>query len=184
MLINRISPIHNRKKIQGNHELAVLNEFINWFNSQSHEEFKIIERPDPPDAIIKGKDRIEWLEHTVAYRSPEEAQEELSLVTPGEKPSHRKEHPIIDPDERIAAVVVNNLHFKLKKDSYKTVYEKYGQGTLILSERDPLFCSETLDNIKTALISYFFVGDRGYFKQAYLCIRSNGSYYFEDIYKK
>ena len=176
--------MHNRKKIQGNHELAVLNEFINWLNSQSHGEFKIIERPDPPDAIIKGNGRIEWLEHTDAYRSPEEAQEERSLMTSGEKPFHWKEHSIISPDERIAAIVVNNLYSKLQKDSYKTVYEKYGQGTLILSERDPLFCLNTLDNIKTALSSYFFVGDRGYFKQVYLCIRSNGGYFFEEIYKK
>ena len=176
--------MHNRKEIQDNHELAALNEFINWLNSQSHEEFKIIERPDPPDAIIKGNGRIEWLEQTDAYRSPEEAQEERSLVTPGEKSFHRKEQPIVSPDERIAAVVLNNLHSKLKKDSYKTVYEKYGQGTLIISERDPLFCLDTLGNIKTALSSYFFVGDRGYFKQAYLCIRSNGGYFFEEIYKK
>ena len=176
--------MHNRKKIQDNHELAVLNEFINWLNSQSHQEFKIIERPDPPDAIIKGNSRIEWLGHTDAYRSPEEAQEERSRVTLGEKPYHRKEHPIIGSDERIAAVVVNSLHSKLQKDSYKTVYEKYGQGTLIVSERDQLFCLDTLDNIKTALSSYFFAGDRGYFKQAYLCIRSNGGYFFEEIYKK
>ena len=176
--------MHNRKKIQDNHELAVLNEFINWLNSQSHGEFKIIGRPDPPDAIIKGNGRIEWLEHTDAYRSPEEAQEERSLVTSGEKPFHRKEHPIVIPDERIATVVVNNLHSKLQQDSYKTVYEKYGQGTLIVSERDPLFCLDTLDSIKTALSSYFFVADRGYFKQAYLCIRSSGGYFFEEIYKR
>lgn len=67
--------MHNRKEIQDNHELAVLNEFINWLNSQSHEEFKTIEHPDPPDAIIKGNSSTEWLEHTDAYRSPEEAQE-------------------------------------------------------------------------------------------------------------
>ena len=176
--------MHNRKEIQDNHELAVLNEFINWLNSQSDEKFKIIERPDPPDAIIKGDGRIEWLEHTDAYRSPEEAQEERSLMTPCEKPFHRNEHSIISPDERISAVVVNNLHSKLQKDSYKTVYEKYGQGTLIVSERDPLFCSDTLDNIKSALSSYFFFGDRGYFKQAYLFIRSNSGYFFEEIYKK
>ena len=80
-------------------------------------------------------------------------------MTPCEKPFHRNEHSITSPDERISAVVVNNLHSKLQKDSYKTVYEKYGQGTLIVSERDPLFCSDTLDNIKSALSSYFFFGD-------------------------
>jgi hypothetical protein len=174
----------NRKEIQDQHELAILNEYINWLNSQSDEEFKIIERPDPPDAIIKGNDRIKWLEHTDAYRSPEEAQEERSLVTLGEKPFHHKEHPIISPDERFAGVVVNNLHSKLQKDSYKVVYEKYGQGTLIVSERDPLFGSDTLNDIRTALNSYVFVGDRGYFKQAYLCIRANGGYIFEEIYNK
>lgn len=135
--------MHSRKVTQDNHELAVLNEFINWLNSQSHEEFKIIERPDPPDAIIKGNSSTEWLEHTDAYRSPEEAQEERSLVTLGEKTFHRKEHPIVSPDERITAAVVNNLHSKFQKSSYKAAYEKYGQGSLIVSERDPLFDAHT-----------------------------------------
>ena len=160
--------MHNRKEIQDNHELAVLNEFIYWLNAQSDEKFKIIERPDPPDAIIKGNGRIEWLEHTDAYRSPEEAQEERSHVTLGENSFHRKEHPIVSPDERIVAAVVSNLHSKLQKNSYEAVYEKYGQGTLIVSERDPLFDSHALNNIKMVLSSYNFDGDCGYFKQAYL----------------
>ena len=108
------------------------------------------------------------MEHTDAYRSPEEAQEERSHVTLGENSFHRKEHPIVSPDERIVAAVVSNLHSKLQKNSYEAVYEKYGQGTLIVSERDPLFDSHALNNIKMVLSSYNFDGDCGYFKQAYL----------------
>ncbi len=176
--------VGNRYKIKNFHEISILNGFVSWLNTLSREDFQIVARPNPPDAIIKGVTQTEWLEHTDAYRSDEEAKEELSLATPGGEPYKREKVLLVEPDKRIVAAILNNVHRKLQKNSYKEAFEKYGPGTLIISERDALFDEQSLELVRRSLPSYYFHGDRGYFKRAYLCIRSEGGYFFELLYEK
>lgn len=151
----------------------------------THTNFTIEGRPNPPDAILRSEDTYLWIEHADIYRSAEEAREDYSYATPGETP-HPHKGIICDPDARTATAAVNTLRAKLTKTSYAKYYEEYGPGILILTERDALFDSSTMDAITEAvldLIDYdFFSKDRGYFQCAYVGYRSIRGQVFQKIY--
>ena len=173
-----------REQIKQAHEDAVIDEFLSWYNSKYKTRFKIIEKPDPPDAIAKDEDRYIWIEHADIYRSSEEAKEERSEVTLGEEPYARQEHPICEPDKRTAIAFISTLRKKLSKHSYDKWSEKYGRGILILTERDPLFSQSTWDVISTDVNSFTFEDDKGYFKNVFLGYRSMGRLDFIDVLYK
>lgn len=131
-----------RDVVKDLHENASIQEALDILNLGQIKEFKIIERPDPPDAIISDGETHSWIEHVDAFRSDEEAEELLSTVTPGEIPYQRSEQLVCSPDHRIANSIKCKLWKKLKKTSYETYFKKYGKGILIISDQDFLF-SET-----------------------------------------
>ena len=167
-----------REKIQSAHEDAVIEQFLVWYNSKHGTEFKVFEKPEPPDALARDNGKVIWIEHADIYRSWEEAREERSAVTPGETPYERQEHPIIKPDKRAAAAFVSTMNSKLSKSSYEKWYNKYGHGILVLTERDPLFDQSTWDCISEELDSFCFDDDKGYFKETVFGYRSMGSLAF------
>lgn len=136
-----------RKKIQEDHELAILTLFIQWLASQGLPRYELVARPNPPDGILRAEPQHLWVEIADAYRSDDEAHEERSHITPGEKPFLHREHPIISPDARTAEVVLREIKKKMTKESYRSAVEKYGSGVLICCERDPLFDQSTLQEI-------------------------------------
>jgi len=174
-----------REKIKQAHEDAVIEQFLSWYNSKHRTEFKIVEKPQPPDAVAQAHDVYIWIEHADIYRSSEEAREERSAVTPGETPYERQEHPIYEPDKRTAFAFASTLNKKLSKDSYVKWFKKYGPGILILTERDPLFNQSTWDCITEKLKSCSFEADRGHFKNIFLGYRSmEGISFIEVNYRK
>jgi len=170
-----------REQIKQTHEDAVVDQFLSWYNSKHETKFKVIDKPEPPDAVAQENEKYLWIEHADIYRSSEEAREERSTVTPGEKPYERQEHPIVEPNKRVAVAFVSTLNNKLSKDSYEKWYEKYGPGILVLTERDPLFDQSTWDCISTELDSCSFEHDKGYFKEVFLGYRSMGGLAFIEV---
>lgn len=170
-----------REQIQRAHEDAVINTFLAWYNLRNTTNFTVIEKPDPPDAIAQDGDKFIWIEHADIYRSYEEAQEERSYVNPGEKPYVRKEHPIFSPDERTAIAFMTTLDKKISKGSYEEWHIKYGQGILILTERDPLFSQSTWACINEHLDSATFGNDKGFFKSVFFGYRCMGGLGFTEV---
>lgn len=170
-----------REKIQSAHEDAVIEQFLTWYNSKHGTEFKVFDKPQPPDALARDNDQVIWIEHADIYRSWEEAREERSAVTQGETQYDRLEHPIIEPDKRTAAAFVTTINKKLSKSSYEKWYKKYGPGFLILTERDPLFDQSTWDCISEELDSFSFDNDKGYFKKVIFGYRSMRSLAFIEV---
>ncbi len=145
-----------RDKISASHEKAVVDQFVSWLNSKNSSNFAVVERPDPPDAIINDGEITSWVEHCDLYRSHEEARSELSFITPGEIHTPHSEHPISEPDNRIAQKLVKLMRSKLGKSSYLESFQKYGCGYLVISERDPLFNNDSLLAINDAIDSEVF----------------------------
>ena len=170
-----------REVIKQSHEDAVIEQFLEWYNSKNQTQFEVIQKPEPPDAIAQYGDKTIWIEHADIYRSTEEAREERSAVTPGETPYNRQEHPIYEPGKRTAFAFVSTLRKKIRKDSYEKWFNIYGPGILILTERDPLFTQSTWDCITEKLESESFQTDKGYFETVYLGYRSMGSLAFIEV---
>jgi len=129
----------SRKEIQEAHEHDVIRQFVTWLNLAASSHFRVTAKPNPPDAVLCDEccSRWLWVEHADIYRSGEEAHEERSLAAPGEKDYFHTDHPIAEPDQRLATAFVKALQDKLQKSSYASVFETYGPGILILTERDP-----------------------------------------------
>jgi hypothetical protein len=170
--------IKPREVIKQAHEDSVIELFLEWYNAENQTQFTVINKPEPPDAIVQYGNKTIWIEHADIYRSTEEAREERSAVTPGETPYYRQEHPIHEPDIRIAFAFISILKKKLLKDSYEKWFKIYGPGILILTERDPLFSQSTWDCITEKLESESFQNDKGYFETVYLGYRSMNSLAF------
>lgn len=156
-------------------------EFVRWVNLRQRKQYKIICRPDPPDAILKYHDKFLWIEHADIYRSGDEAHEEYSFATPGEIPHRHTESPIFEPDKRTAIAVINILSQKLAKNSYAEIFNILGKGIILITERDPLFSQSTLETIKMEIKQYDFQNDLGYFEKIYLGIRSRDGLFFVNL---
>lgn len=158
------------------HENASIQEALDILNLGQVKQFKIIERPDPPDAIIFNGETYSWIEHVDAFRSDEEARELLSSVTPGETPYQRNEQLIYSPDTRIVESIKCKLLNKLKKTSYEPYFKKYGKGILIISEQDCLFSETSVEHLAEEIDRMYSLlaidaVNQGYFKKAYIKFR-------------
>ncbi len=166
--------MNNRKLIKSQHELSLINEFIAFISNETGVEYILLERPEPPDALLKSENGSIWVEIADIYRSDDEAHEELSHVTPGEENFIHRENPIVEPDKRIADRLFNVLMKKISKSSYRNITSQLGKGILILNERDPLFNDRTLNYIHDLMVDVQNDLDleSDYFKEIYLSFRS------------
>ena len=169
------------RDIKNVHESAVVNDFVVWMNRTQGTDWRVIDRPDPPDAVIADGDAYAWVEHTDLYRHWEEARSETSFATRGKEHIPHSENPICDPDRRTAMALMKTLQNKLSNNSYRSAYERYGQGYLVISERDALFDKDTEQEIDRLTDEVVISGDNGFFKKVYLAMRGADSMLYGDI---
>lgn len=65
-------------KLKNQHESAVLNSFAEY-NIRNGHEFAILERPDPPDAIVAIDGKKTWIEITDAFLNKDLAESIIIL---------------------------------------------------------------------------------------------------------
>ena len=73
-----------RKRIKDASEGARGDRFLEWLARDVGAKFTVIGRPEPPDILFTDARSTSWLELAEIFRSPEEAREQYSRVTPGE----------------------------------------------------------------------------------------------------
>lgn len=151
-------------------EEALLQEFIVWLKSNESTDYRIVDRPDPPDAIITSSLKTTWIEHADIVRSDEEAHELFSLLNP-EEPRYFHKGLAIDGHDGLPREAVRTLAKKLTKASYASICTAHGPGLLLLSEMDPLFDESTLREIVEDVREFLRQCpevNRGYFERVYL----------------
>jgi hypothetical protein len=161
-----------RKDIQNQHEESVIQEFMHWYAKYAQESFDIIERPDPPDAIVKSEKRFCWIEHGDIYRHPDDAREERSFANHEEDRFLHSEQVFINPDQDLFDAFVRVLNKKLSNTAYEKAVQSYGQGILLLTERYPLFGDDDLKRIQEYCLEADFLFNLGYFESVYLGVRT------------
>ena len=173
----------NRKDIKNQHESYVITEFVKHLTNTTGKEYRLISRPEPPDAILQCDDLMLWVEVADIFRNPDEAHEIYSLVTPDEDKYTHREHPIMEPDKRLACKLLDVLMKKVSKKSYEETTNLYRRGILILNENDPLFSASTLheieDLIKDAKTDLDIQSK--YFNSVYLSYRNLRSLVFQKL---
>ncbi len=169
-----------RGGVKHGHEDHVIGQFTEFINQAQGMEYQPLPRrfSEPPDAVLEDGKRYMWVEHADVYRSMEEAREDFSYATPGEETIPHTGGPIVEPNKRIAYAVNRVMSKKLRKESYREVYEEYGMGVLLLTVRDPLFSEGTLREICDFLDNDEVPDDLGYFRAVYLGIAQGDDFQF------
>jgi len=130
----------SRKQVKDAHEMAVIQQFVDCLNITTSSHFKVVAKPEPPDAVLFDEccSRWGWVEHADVYRTGDEAHEEWSAVAPDEAHYVHQESPICEPDDRFGSALTETLTEKLSKPSYVKAFEAYGPGILVLTERQSI----------------------------------------------
>ena len=133
----------NRAAIQKAHELAVLNAAVEEHNRAHGLRLEVVERPDPPDAILSDGTITTWLELTDAFFSGDWARDLFSHAA--DEP-HRpmREGGYADMDAQLATRFCELVCDKASKDSYKPFIATYGPGILVVGLESPWIGDETI----------------------------------------
>lgn len=164
-----------RRPIKQKHEQAVVSEFLEWLNKQRGYKFRVIEEPDPPDAIIRSTRVTRWVEVADAFWTQEYARDQYSYATPGEDHKPVQPGPYTNMDEVFAHQLVDVISKKIDKDSYLTISKQYGPGYLVVPAQYPWLDSQTLRVAKALWAGGRPWKDKGCFKEIYIKDRMVGS---------
>jgi len=164
-----------RRRVQELHERFNVNLFLKEFNARYHADFKVIQEPNPPEAIIQSGRTKRWVEVTTAYLSDAYAIDLNTYAVKGEQHIPSEPNMLGDPDVEFAKQFVRVVAKKLQKATYKPFFSAHGKGYLVVSIKDPLFGQSTLTAIehvwdKTQVL------DKGFFKSIYIVYPVFGGY--------
>lgn len=167
---------NRRRRVQIAHERFVVNDFLNKFNHWHHSDFKVIEEPNPPEAIIQSsRGTRRRLEVTDAFWSDAFAKDLFSYATDGEIHAPSPEGVFVSPSEEFASRFVDVVRKKLEKGTYQGPKQASGLGYLIVSIHYPLFNKHDFLYIQRAW-SEVQVNDLGCFRSIYLHYRTFNDY--------
>lgn len=136
-------------KIKEEHEVAVLHAALAKHNRLHGLELKIVDRPEPPDAILSDGNATTWIEHTDAFFSHEWARD---LTTNAASVVHvpMEQRGYAEPDAQLAAVFCDRVIEKAAKKSYASLVSQYGPGILVVGLESPWLDSDTIEEINRA----------------------------------
>ena len=164
-----------RRTTQEAHERFNVTTFVDEINRRHRASYRVVEEPNPPEAIIQSKGKISWVEVTSAFMNRSFAEESWSYATPGEKPRPMPSEVIVGPDAQFATNFAATVTKKLEKESYVPFRDKYGPGYLVVSVQYPLYGSDTPRFMRRAW-QKTQVEDRGCFRSIYLVVRRYRGY--------
>lgn len=167
--------VNSRRQVQELHERFNVNLFLKEFNARYHADFKVIQEPNPPEAIIQSKNTTRWVEVTTAYLSDAYAEDLNSYAVAGERHKPIKQARYRGSDQQFAKQFVKVVTKKLEKATYAPFYEAHGKGYLVVSIKAPLFGLSTLKAIQSVW-DRTAVLDHGFFKSIYIVYPLFGTY--------
>lgn len=156
-----------RREVQAKHERFVVNDFLQKFNHRHHCDYRVIEEPNPPEAVIQCKRSTSWVEVTCAFWTDEWAKDKYSFATEGETHTPVREGGYANMTHIFANRFVDVVRKKLEKPTYVAARDLYGPGYLVVSIQNPFFDKSDLPHMQRAW-SKLDVNDLGCFRSIYL----------------
>ncbi len=166
---------NRRRHVQELHERFNVHLFLKEFNARYHADFKVIEEPNPPEAIIRSNNTTRWVEVTTAYLNEAYAIDLNTYAVKGERHIASRQDVPHNPDDEFAQQFIDVVTKKLEKTSYEAFFSQYGKGYLVVSIKHPLFSQRTLSIIERIWDASVTL-DRGFFKSIYLVYPVFGEY--------
>jgi len=168
--------MNTRAEVKRKHETAVLNAALTEHNRLHGLALEVVDRPDPPDAILSDGNSTTWLEVTDAFFSPEWAQD-LSGFASAEVHRPMQQVGYAEPDAQIASNFCNLVLRKASKASYAGVISTYGPGILVVGLESPWLDSDTIEAIDLEWAARGKPDISSAFQHVYFGYRKNGANY-------
>lgn len=162
----------DRSVIKSAHESFYVDAFIEWHSRAFRSRFRVIGRPDPPDAIIQSGRRTRWVEIGGVYWNKGWARDLNSHATPGEAHQAIEPGPYSGMDEQLAAQFCAVLTKKLENGSYEQSYAQYGAGYLVLAMMSPFAFDATTVQFMRRKWAATAAANKGFFRGIFLAYRS------------
>jgi len=158
-----------RKEVKESHENSVLNSFIKHNKKRGH-IVKIIDKPEPPDAIVTINGNKTWIEITDAFFNKELAESITTHVADDKthKPVPKEKRFSIEPDEQFSSILESVIVKKYDKGSIGNVYKQYGSGILLVGIINPFSDAKELINTEKQRILEAIKSKEKRFNEIYL----------------
>jgi len=135
----------NRREIKEAHEQAVINGFKQYCEDKGS-ILELIDKPEPPDALVLIDGKKTWIEITDAFFNQEFAESITSYAADDKKhkPVPKEKRFTIEPSQSFNAILIECILKKYIKNSIGKVFEKNGSGILIVGINTPFSEAEDL----------------------------------------
>ena len=133
----------NHREIQSAHEESVLDSFASFLRSQG-QHLRVLERPDPPDAIVELDGTKGWIEITGAFQSSDLARSMTSHAADDRMHQPYQSRLICEPDQEACERVTDVILKKYDKSTMKGLLSSHGQGILLVGAYTPLTSPEEI----------------------------------------
>lgn len=128
----------SHRDLNSTHESAVLGSYKNLLSSQG-KVLEVIDRPDPPDAIVKIDGVDTWMEITDAHFSQETAISITSHAADDKVHIPSKGGLVVDPDSITNERVESAIKAKLQKKTMQSIAISNKPGILLVGLYGPFF---------------------------------------------
>ena len=168
------------RDIQSAHEKSVLDSFESYLKEQGV-SLKVIEYPDPPDALVEIDGEACWIEITDAFQSSEWARSITSYAAEDKEHKPYESRVIYEPDKAACWKVEEVILKKYDKESIKKVMHSNGQGILLVGAYTPLTFPEEIIELGGESILSAIEGKNAIFQSIYLYRNSQDRHLFSQL---
>ncbi|HDL9484052.1 TPA: hypothetical protein PX784_003701 [Vibrio cholerae] len=120
-----------RRDVKDKHEESVLASFESYL-AQNGVTLQVINRPDPPDAIVEINGVRSWVEITDAFTSDEVARSVTSAAAEDVPHWACDKTVVLNPDESFECIFRNVIAKKINNKQIQIVSSEYGKGILLV----------------------------------------------------
>lgn len=141
-----------RRDLKEVHEDAVLQDFSEYMGNLCG-SFNVLEKPDPPDAIVEINGDRTWLEITDAFLDKKHV---ISLTTgASEDVRHVSDSRrlVINPNSTFSSVLQTVVEAKYDKESMRSIYQIQGAGILLVGIFTPFASAADIAQSEAKFIS-------------------------------
>lgn len=168
------------REIQSAHEESVLDSFASFLGSQG-QHLLVLERPDPPDAIIEIDGMKSWVEITDAFQSSDWARSMTSYAADDRKHQPYQSRLMCEPDQEACERVREVILKKYDKSTMKGLLSSHGQGILLVGAYTPLTSPEEIVEQAGNSIRAEIAGLNSIFRSIFLYRNTESGHSFTEL---
>lgn len=120
-----------RRDVKDHHEKSVLDSFKSYLASNGT-TLMVVDRPDPPDAIVDINGTRSWIEITDAFTSDTVARSITSAPTDDVPHWACEKTTVLNPDESFEEILIKVITKKLINKQLQSITSTSGKGILLV----------------------------------------------------